>query len=89
VSRRKPPSHHWHVGDSCQVLIVWYLAGRERSHWQDAEVVAVRGDRVVVRRGSWESVHPCWELREKPKPLGNAMARLVNRFGHDRHRRTV
>lgn len=82
MSRRKPPSSHWHVGDCCQVLNVY-------RHWQDAEVVAVRGDRVVVRRSRWESVHPCWELRVKPKPLGHAMARILNRFGRDRHRRTV
>lgn len=53
------------------------------------EAVAVRGDRVVVRRSRWETEHPCWELRVKPKPLGHAMARILNRFGHDRHRRTV
>lgn len=89
MSRRKPLPRRWHLGDPCQVPYTYRYGDRTITGWQDAEVVAVRGDRVVVRRYRWESEHPCCELRRKPKPLGHAMARILNRFGHDRHRRTV
>lgn len=91
MSRRKPPPRRWHVGDRCQVPTYLRIqsTGRSVTRWTDAEVVAVRGDRVVVRQYSFETEHPSWELREKPKPLGNAIARALNRLGHDRHRRTA
>jgi hypothetical protein len=89
MSRRRASQHRWHVGDRCQVPNRYQLAGRSVTRWENAEVVAVRGDRVVVRRWSFETEHPGWELREPPRHLGHAMARVLNRFGHDRHRRTV
>lgn len=55
MSRRKPPSHRWHVGERCQVSVVYFIDGREMGRWDNAEVVAVRGDRVVVRRYRWET----------------------------------
>jgi hypothetical protein len=89
VSRRKPPLHHWHVGDSCQVSHTYWFNSRPRTSILTGEVVAVRGERVVVDCYGFESEHCWWELRVPPKPRGNAIARIFNRFGHDRHRRTV
>ena len=91
MSRRKPPPRRWHVGDRCQVPI--YLrrqsSGRSVTTWADAQVVAVRGERVIVDYYGHELERPFWELREPPPHRGYSLVRLLNRFGHDRHRRTV
>lgn len=48
-----------------------------RTYWTRCEVVAVRGDRVVVRRHRWETVHPWWALRVPPKPRGHCHYRYT------------
>lgn len=67
MSRRHAPTWHWRVGDRCQVP--WYRAGHVVG-WRNAEVVAVRGDRVVVRMYHWETEHPGWEVRQPPAHVG-------------------
>jgi hypothetical protein len=91
VSRRQALDHRWNIGDPCQVPTYLRIqsSGRSVTRWTNGEVVSVRGDRVVVSRYGWESEHPAWELREPPRHVGRAIARIVNRFGHDRHRRTA
>lgn len=70
MSRRHAPVRRWRVGDRCQTPTEVRLAhGGTRTYWQDAEVVAVRGERVVVRRYSWEFEHLWWELRPASKHL--------------------
>lgn len=67
MSRRHAPTRHWHVGDHCQTP--HYQQGHVAG-WQDGEVVALRGDLVVVRQYRWESEHPAWELRQPPAHVG-------------------
>lgn len=91
MSHRRASERRWHVGDACQVPTHLRIRpdGPPETRWADAKVVAVRGERVIVQQYSFETEHPAWELREPPRHLGHAIARIVNRFGHDRHRRTV
>lgn len=91
MSRRKPPAQKWHIGDTCQVPI--YLrhqaSGKTTIQWADAHIVAIRGHNVIVRQHGWEHEYPHWEIREKPPARGNAITRILNRLGHNRHRRTL
>jgi hypothetical protein len=74
MARRHAPTKRWHIGDACQVPYTWRYGDRVISGWSNnAEVVSVRGDRVVVRwhrhpGAQWEHVYPWWELRVPPKP---------------------
>ena len=70
MSRRRAPARRWHVGDLCLAPTearIGYPPPLTRTYWEPSIVVAVRGDRVVVRRHRWEHVHPWWELRQPPK----------------------
>jgi hypothetical protein len=73
MARRRAPARRWHVGDACRVPTEGHTVypPYHNTHWQRAEVVAVRGDRVVVRCYGWERVHPWWEVCPPLKPRGN------------------
>lgn len=79
------------MGDRCQVpaYIRLQSSGRSITRWHDAEVVAVRQGAVIVSSYGFESEHSCSDLRLPPRHVGNSIVRLLNRFGHDRHRRSV
>ncbi len=66
MSRRKPPLRRWRIGDACRVPTHLRIAssGRTVVSWSPAEVVSMRGDRVVVSAYGFESERPAWELRE-------------------------
>jgi hypothetical protein len=68
MSRRQAPARRWHVGDPCWTPIELRMArGGIRTDWQPGEVVAVRGDQVVVRQYRWEKAYPWWRLRVPPR----------------------
>jgi hypothetical protein len=78
MSRRHAPTRRWHVGDRCLTPVeirMAYPPPVTRTYWEQGVVVAVRGDRIVVRRYSWEHVHPWWELRVPPRHRGNCSYR--------------
>lgn len=92
MSRRHAPVRRWHVGDRVSFPYEHRIpAGdsfRTVTRWGVGEVVAVRGDRVVVRYIRWEREWPGWALRRPWRHRGNAWQRKRH-GGHDRHRRTV
>jgi hypothetical protein len=80
MSRRKPPTQRWHVGDRCLTPVEIPMArGGTRTDWRGGEVVAVRGDRIIVRYYRWERSYPWWQLRVPPRPRGNCRYRYTPR----------
>lgn len=91
MSRRKPPPTKWHVGDKCQYPVYLQLQGNKKPiiRWHDAEIVAIRNENdVVIRVYKWEHDWPAHTLRTPPQ-RGNALTRILNKLGHDRHQRTT